>query len=79
MKLPPIFLSLTLVFWLGLYALRSYVPAAVWNLADELPLSMKPILAIVTNLVGIAGVFFFIRARRRALVPLTFAFALLTV
>ncbi|HEY0673679.1 MAG TPA: endonuclease/exonuclease/phosphatase family protein [Longimicrobiales bacterium] len=79
MKLPPIFLSLTLTFWLGLYALRSYVPAAVWNLADELPLSTKPILAIVTNLIGIAGLFFFIKARRRALVPLAFAFALLTV
>ena len=75
---PPLFTSLTLGFWLGIYALRSYVPAAVWNLADELPLSLKPVLAVATHAVGLAGVFLVMKWRRRTLVPLVLAFAAVT-
>ncbi len=72
-------MALTLLFWLGLYALRTYIPAAVWNLSDELPLSLKPVLALAVNVVAVGGVIFFRNARRRTMVFLAFAFAALTV
>lgn len=76
---PPIYLALTLLFWLGLYALRSYIPAAVWNISDELPLSMKPVLALAVNVVAVGGIVLFRSARRGALVSLAIACAVLTV
>ncbi len=79
MRPPPIFLALTLLFWLGLYALRTYIPAAVWNLSDELPLNMKPMLPLAVNVVAVGGVFFFRNAQRRALLVLAIVFAALTV
>ena len=72
---PPLFVSLTLGFWLGIHALRSYVPAAVWNLADELPLSLKPALAVGTHALGVVGVLVVLKWRRRTLQPLVIAFA----
>jgi endonuclease/exonuclease/phosphatase family metal-dependent hydrolase len=74
-KPPPLFISLTLGFWLGIHALRSYVPAAVWNLADELPLSLKPVLAVGTHALGLVGVLLVLKWRRRTLHPLVLAFA----
>ena len=68
-----------LAFWLGLYAFRAYVPAAVWNLSDELPLHLKPVFAVATHLIGLAGIAIVLKWRRRTLVPLTFAFAAVTV
>ena len=78
MKPPPLFSSLTLGFWLGTYALRSYVPAAVWNLADELPLSLKPVLAVSTHLIAMFGIVIVLKWRRRTLTPLALAFAAVT-
>ena len=73
------FTVLVLALWLGLYAFRAFVPAAVWNLSDELPLSLKPLFAIGTHLVGLVGVLIVIRWRQRTLVPLAFAVAAVTV
>lgn len=69
-----LFLTLTLGFWLGIYALRSYVPAAVWNLADELPLGLKPVLAVATHALGVLGLLLIVKWRRRTLNPLALAF-----
>jgi endonuclease/exonuclease/phosphatase family metal-dependent hydrolase len=75
----PLFLSFTLTLWLGIYALRTCVPSAVWNLADELPLHLKPMLAVGTHVLGMVGVLFVYRKRRRALLPVTLLFAATTV
>lgn len=71
--------SLTLTLWLGIYALRTYVPSAVWNLADELPLSQKPLLAVGTHVLGMLGVLIVFKQRRRALFPITYLFAAVTI
>jgi endonuclease/exonuclease/phosphatase family metal-dependent hydrolase len=74
-----LFVSLTLGLWLGIYAFRSFVPAAVWNLGDALPLALKPVLAVGTQLLGVSGLIVVIKWRRRALLPLAIAFAAATV
>jgi endonuclease/exonuclease/phosphatase family metal-dependent hydrolase len=75
----PVFLCLTLTLWLGIYALRTFVPAAVWNLADELPLNLKPLLAVATHTLGMLGVIFVFRRRRASLIPIALSFAAVTV
>ncbi len=71
--------SLTLGIWLGLYALRSYIPSAVWNLSDELPLDFKPLLALGTEIVAVLGALAVIKWRRRTLRPLAVTFGAVTV
>ena len=73
-----LFSLLVLAIWLGTYAFRSYVPAAVWNLSDELPFHLKPLFAVVTHVIGLAGVVIVLKWRRRTLVPLAVAFAVVT-
>lgn len=61
------FLHTLLGIWLGVYACRTYVPAAVWNISDALPLYLKGGLAIGVQLLGvIIGVLPFMRRRRAA-------------
>ena len=73
------FWVLTLSLWLGIYALRTYVPSAVWNMADELPLSYKPMFAVGTHVVGLLGFIVVRFLRRRSLDTLVISFALITV
>ena len=73
------FIALTLALWLGLYALRTYVPSAVWNLADELPLGYKPIFAVATHVLGLLGIIVVRRLQQRALTVLVVALAIVTV
>ena len=74
-----LFLTLTFAIWLGIYALRTYVPSAVWNLADEIPLALKPMLAVGTQAFGLAGAFWIVRRRRRVLPVIAYSFAAITV
>ena len=62
-----------------MYAFRSFVPSAVWNLSDELPLHLKPVFAIGAHVAGIIGVAIVLRWRRRALLPLAIAFGVVTI
>lgn len=48
-------LNATFGIWLGIYAFRTYVPTAVWNLSDALPIYLKGALAIGVHLLGVAG------------------------
>ena len=73
------FKTLTLAIWLGIYALRSYVPSAVWNMADELPLSYKALFAVGTHLIGILGVLVIRYSKTRLLNPLACAFGIVMV
>lgn len=73
-----LFSILVVAIWLGIYALRSYLAAAVWNLSDELPLPLKPVFAVATHLVGLIGVTVVLKWRRRALLPLAVTFATVT-
>ena len=74
-----LFLTLTFAIWLGTYALRTYVPSAVWNLADEIPLALKPLLAVGTQAFGLAGAFWIVRRRRRVLPAIAYGFAAISV
>ena len=78
-KFSRLFASLTLGVWLGLYTLRSYIPSAVWNLSDELPLQMKAVLALGIEAIAVVGVLLVIKGRRRTLRPLAIAFAAVAV
>src|SRR5512141_1099656 len=51
----PAFLYATLGLWLGIYSFRTFVPTAVWNLSDALPLYAKGAIAIGVNLAGMVG------------------------
>ena len=73
------FIAITLALWLGIYALRSYVPSAVWNMADELPLAYKPMFAVGTHLIGMLGFLAVKYLRERALNTLVIAFAVVCV
>ncbi len=46
-------ITITLAFWLGVHALRSYLAMSVWNLADELPLELKSIPPAAVHLLGL--------------------------
>ena len=73
------FFILTLAIWLGFYALRTYVPSAVWNMADELPLSYKPMFAVGAHIIGMLGFIVVRFLRRRALDTLVITFGIVTV
>ncbi|HUP88131.1 MAG TPA: endonuclease/exonuclease/phosphatase family protein [Longimicrobiales bacterium] len=72
-------LHLILGFWLGIYACRTYVPAAVWNLSDAAPLYLKGGIAIGIHLVGVVGGAMPFMRRRRSAHAVAIAFAVVTV
>ena len=49
------FLNAALGVWIGIHAFRSFVPTAVWNLSDALPLYAKGMLAVGVHLAGVLG------------------------
>lgn len=67
-------LNATLGIWLGIYAFRTFVPAAVWNLSDALPLSAKGAIAVGVHAVGLAAFLPFTR-RFSAVAPFALAVA----
>ena len=71
------FLHFTLGIWLGIYAFRAFVPTAVWNLSDALPLALKGALAIGVHAIGIAGCILPLSKRRNSVVWLAVAVAVL--
>lgn len=72
-------LHLILGFWLGIYACRTYVPAAVWNLSDALPLYLKGALAIGVHWLGVAGGAMPFMRRRRSAYAIAMSLAVVTV
>ena len=52
-----LFLHAAFGVWVGIHAFRTFVPTAVWNLADGLPLYLKGGIAIGVQLLGIASAF----------------------
>lgn len=68
-------LHATLGIWVGIYAFRTYVPTAVWNLSDALPLYMKGVLAAGVHLIGVAGCLMPFTKRPRAAAALALAVA----
>ncbi len=44
-----------LAIWLGVHALRSYTAMSVWNLADEIPLQLKPVPPLLVHAIGLLG------------------------
>ena len=73
------FLHLLLGFWLGIYAARTYVPAAVWNVSDALPLYLKGAIAVGMHLTGVFAGLILLRRRRNADIALPIALAIITV
>lgn len=73
------FLHATLGVWLGIYAFRTYVPTAVWNLSDALPLYAKGGIAIGVHLLGIAGCVLPFTRNGRHLIRLAVALAVVSV
>lgn len=69
------FLHLTIGIWLGIYAFRAFVPVAVWNLSDTLPLALKGALAIAVQTAAVAGAFLPVTRPPRALNRLIWALA----
>lgn len=65
--------------WLGIYALRTYIPSSVWNLADELPLDVKPVFAVAGQLLGLLGVLVIPLLRTRALNILACSFGIISI
>jgi endonuclease/exonuclease/phosphatase family metal-dependent hydrolase len=47
------FWCIALGTWLGIHALRAYVPMAVWSLGDALPVALKGIPAALIFLIGL--------------------------
>lgn len=69
-------LNATFGIWVGIYAFRTYVPTAVWNLSDALPLYMKGVIAIGVHLLGVAGCIMPITRRPRSAAYLGIAVAI---
>jgi endonuclease/exonuclease/phosphatase family metal-dependent hydrolase len=67
-------LNATLGIWLGIYAFRTFVPTAVWNLSDALPLNAKGAIAVSVHALGLLAFLPFAR-RARAVAPFTLALA----
>jgi len=73
------FLHAALGVWLGIYAFRTFVPAAVWNLSDALPLYAKGAIAIGVHLAGVLGCLLPFTRKPRSAIALAIALAITSV
>jgi endonuclease/exonuclease/phosphatase family metal-dependent hydrolase len=71
-------LNAVLGIWLGIYAFRTFVPTAVWNLSDALPLNAKGAIAVSVHALGLLA-FLPFAARVRAAAPLALAVAIIGI